>query len=146
MRFRLVTACLAITAGCAHTPAREVITPPGATSLAPYSAAVRSGELVFLSGQIGLVPGTSQLIEGGIAEETRQALDNVRTVLEMAGLTPADVVKCTVFLADIRDYDAMNSVYGEFFRTEPPARSALGVGGLPLGARVEIECIARSRT
>jgi reactive intermediate/imine deaminase len=124
---------------------REVIAPPGASTVAPYSPAVRAGTLVFLSGQIGIRPGTRELAAGGVAAETGQALENVRTLLSAAGLDPSDVVKCTVFLADIRDYDAMNAVYGRFFASEPPARSAVGVSGLPLGARVEIECIARAR-
>ncbi|MGH7446263.1 MAG: RidA family protein [Longimicrobiales bacterium] len=119
--------------------------PAGSSTLAPYSPAVRTGGLVFLSGQVGLRPGTRELAAGGIAAETQQALDNVRSVLAAAALEPADVVKCTVFLADMRDYDAMNAVYARFFASEPPARSAVGVNGLPLGARVEIECIARVR-
>ncbi|CAN5829488.1 hypothetical protein BH23GEM9_BH23GEM9_37070 [soil metagenome] len=129
----------------AAAPAREVIAPPGTSRLAPYSPAIRTGDLVFLSGQVGLRPGTRELVAGGITEETRQTLDNIRTVLMAAGLTIHDVVKCTVFLADIAEYEPMNRVYGEFFGEDPPARSALGVGGLPLGARVEIECIAHGR-
>lgn len=136
----LATACAS-----ADPAAREVITPAGTSTLAPYSPGIRAAGLVFLSGQIGLRPGTRELAAGGVAGETEQALENVRTVLAAAGLTPRDVVKCTVFLADMRDYDAMNAVYGRFFDSAPPARSAIGVNGLPLGARVEIECIARAR-
>ena len=132
-------------ASAGSAPAREVIAPPGSSTLAPYSPGVRTGDLVFLSGQIGLRPATRELAAGGTAAETQQALENVRTVLTAAGLTPADVVKCTVFLADMRDYEAMNTVYAGFFPSAPPARSAVGVNGLPLGARVEIECIARAR-
>jgi 2-iminobutanoate/2-iminopropanoate deaminase len=141
-------AAYATLAACSAAPVRErdTINPPGASTLAPYSAAVRAGGLVFLSGQVGLRPGTSELVGGGIAAETRQALENVRGVLRAANLGLDDVVKCTVFLADMRDYAAMNDVYGDFFRADPPARSAVGVNGLPLGARVEIECIARDRT
>jgi 2-iminobutanoate/2-iminopropanoate deaminase len=156
---RTVTLAVLLLAGCAPAtartartadaraaaPAREVIAPAGASRLAPYSPAIRTGELVFLSGQIGLRPGTRDLAAGGIAEETRQTLENIRTVLAAAGLEPADVVKCTVFLADMADYEPMNGVYGEFFTAEPPARSAVGVAALPLGARVEIECIAQAR-
>ncbi|MBR9990384.1 MAG: Rid family detoxifying hydrolase [Gemmatimonadetes bacterium] len=141
----LICALAGACASAGTAPAREVIAPPGTSTLAPYSPAVRSGGLVFLSGQIGLRPGTRELAAGGVAAETEQALENVRTVLAAADLTPADVVKCTVFLADMRDYDAMNAVYARFFDTAPPARSAVGVNGLPLGARVEIECIARDR-
>ena len=139
-----LAACICATACASATPQSRVIAPEGSSTIAPYSPAVRAGDLIFLSGQIGIRPGTRELA-GNITAETQQALENVRTVLTAAGLTPADVVKCTVFLADMRDYDAMNAVYGRFFTTEPPARSAIGVGGLPLGARVEIECIARAR-
>jgi 2-iminobutanoate/2-iminopropanoate deaminase len=138
------------TVGCGHAahhagPApRQVIAPPGATTIAPYSPAVASGGLVFLSGQIGLLPGTRELAPGGTTAETRQTLANVRTVLSAAGLTAADVVKCTVFLIDMTEFEEMNAVYAEFFSSSPPARSAVGVAALPLGARVEIECIARA--
>ncbi|HEX6307250.1 MAG TPA: Rid family detoxifying hydrolase [Longimicrobiales bacterium] len=150
--FKLRGTSLLFTCACACACAspssanREVIAPRGASTVAPYSPAIRHGDLVFLSGQIGLRPGTRELAAGGVSAETEQALENVRTVLDAAGLTPADVVKCTVFLADMRDYDAMNTVYGRFFVSAPPARSAVGVNGLPLGARVEIECIARGRS
>jgi 2-iminobutanoate/2-iminopropanoate deaminase len=129
----------------AHTPARQVIAPPGSPTIAPYSPAVRTGDLVFLSGQIGLRPGTRELVAGGITAETRQTLDNVRALLDAAGLATADVVKCTVFLADIAEFEAMNAVYGPFFGSAPPARTTVGVAGLPLGARVEIDCIANAR-
>lgn len=139
-------ACAAVSACASATSSgRDVIAPAGSSSLAPYSPAIRTGDLVFLSGQVGLRPGTRELATGGVSAETEQALENVRSVLTAAGLSPADVVKCTVFLADMRDYEAMNAVYGRFFASAPPARSAVGVSGLPLGARVEIECIARAR-
>ena len=109
-----------------------------------FSTAIRTGDLLFLSGQIGTVPGVSppQLVGGGVEAETRQAFENIRTVLAAAGLGLDNVVKCTVFLADIGDYDAMNSVYVTFFPDVPPARSAMAGSGLALGSRVEIECIA----
>lgn len=138
----LPLAALIACAACARAPAKQVIAPPGATRLAPYSPAIRTGGLVFLSGVIGTRPGTRELVAGGVGAETRQALENVRGVLAAAGLGLRDLVKCTVFLASIADYEAMNAVYGEFFPEAPPARSAVGVAGLPLGARVEIECIA----
>ena len=125
--------------------AREVVAPAGSSTLAPYSPAIRSGGFLFLSGQVGLRPGSRELVPGGITPETRQALDNVRTILAAAGLAPRDVVKCTVFLVDMAEYAAMNAVYGEFFATEPPARSAVAVAALPLAARVEVECIAAAR-
>jgi reactive intermediate/imine deaminase len=110
-----------------------------------FSPAVRTGNLVFLSGQIGNVPGTLELVPGGIAPETEQTLTGIRTLLEGIGLSMADVVKCTVFLADIADYQAMNEVYARFFPEDPPARSTLAASGLALGARVEIECVAAMR-
>lgn len=136
-----VTACAS--GGAAGGPRKQAITPPGATRLATYSTAVRSGNLLFFSGVIGTRPGSRELVEGGVREEVRQALDNLTASLAAAGVAARDLVKCTVFLADIRDYAAMNEVYAAFFEgMDPPARSAVGVAGLPAGARVEIECIA----
>ena len=126
------------------TPNRQIIQPEGVARLPVFSTAVRTGDLLFLSGQIGTLPGVSAptLVEGGIAAETRQTMENVVSVLEAAELGLGDLVKCTVFLADIADYGSMNEVYLEFFPSDPPARSALAGSGLALGARVEIECIA----
>ena len=107
----------------------------------PGSAAVRVGDLLFLSGAIGVVPGTLDLAEGGIQGETRQTMDNIRQTLETFGSSTDKVVKCTVFLADMAEWGAMNEVYRTYFEN-PPARSGLGASGLALGARVEIECIA----
>lgn len=109
----------------------------------PFSEAVRVGDLLFLSGQLGIVPGTGKLAPGGIAPETTQTLENIRMTLEKFGSSMDRVVKCTVFLADMGEWGAMNAVYRDFF-ANPPARSALGANGLALGARVEIECIAAS--
>jgi len=108
----------------------------------PFSEAVRVGDLLFLSGQIGLIPETMELVPGGIQAETRQTLQNIKSTLEKYGSSMSQVVKCTVFLADITEWAAMNEVYIEFFPVNPPARSALGTSGLALGARTEIECIA----
>lgn len=120
-----------------------MINSPTVPRQAPYSTAVRTGNLVFLSGVIGTRPG------GGLPEGTeaqvRQVLENINANLGTAGLTKDDVVKCTVFLVDIRDYAAMNAVYGAFFGANPPARSAIAVAALPANARVEIECIAAAR-
>ncbi len=123
---------------------RQIIQPEGVARLPVFSSAVRTGDLIFLSGQIGALPGVAppQLIEGGIRPETRQTMENVVAVLDAAGATLDDLVKCTVFLADIDDYAAMNEVYQEFFPSDPPARSAMAGSGLALGALVEIECIA----
>jgi 2-iminobutanoate/2-iminopropanoate deaminase len=121
---------------------REVISPPGATRIAPYASAVRSGGLVFFSGVIGTLPGTRDLAAGGIQPELRQAFDNLRGIMDAAGVTAADMVKCTVFLADIGEFEAMNEVYAAFFGDDPPARTTVGAAGLPLDARVEVDCIA----
>lgn len=109
----------------------------------PFSPAVLArGDVVFLSGEIGREPGTFEVVDGGIQPETRQTLENIRATLEEAGASMDDVVKCTAFLDDMAEWDAMNEVYSEFFPEEPPARSALGADGLAAGASVEIECIA----
>lgn len=108
----------------------------------PFSSAVRVGHILYLSGDLGIIPGTMQLVEGGIQPETRQTLENIKATLEKNGSSLAEVVKCTVFLADIAEWAAMNEVYKTYFPTNPPARSALGSSGLALGARTEIECIA----
>ena len=115
---------------------------PGTEDLGlPFSSAVRVGNTLYLSGNLGNVPGTLELAAGGIDGETRQTLDNIAAVLEQFGSSLDDVVKCTVFLADIKDWPAMNEVYRTYFKNAP-ARSALGANGLALNARVEIECIA----
>ena len=123
---------------------REVIQPPDAPRLPVFSSAVRTGNLLFLSGSLGALPGVNppQLVEGGVEAETRQTFENIKEVLDAAGLTLHDIVKCTVFLADIADYAAVNSVYVEYWDGDPPARSAIAGSGLALGAKVEIECIA----
>jgi reactive intermediate/imine deaminase len=108
----------------------------------PFSDAVRVGHMLYLSGKIGNVPGTLELAAGGIQGETRQALANIRSSLEKYGSSMDRVVKCTVFLADIDEWGAMNEVYTTFFPVNKPARSALGSSGLALNSRVEIECIA----
>ena len=114
---------------------------PGDRSL-PFSEAVRVGHMLYLSGQLGFDPKTSKLAEGGIAGETRQTMENIKATLESHGSSMAEVVKCTVFLADISEWAAMNKVYMTYFPSNPPARSALGSSGLALGARTEIECLA----
>jgi reactive intermediate/imine deaminase len=129
-------------AGSLAAQEKQVIMAPGAPPGLPFSSAVRVGNLLFLSGQIGVRPGTRELVPGGIEAETRQAMENIRTVLEYAGSSLKEVVKCTVFLGDMRNYAAMNAVYASFFPTDPPARSTLGANGLALGAAIEIECIA----
>ena len=108
----------------------------------PFSEAVLVGETLYLSGQIGIEPGTMNLVPGGIDAESRQTMDNIRATLEAHGYTTADLVKCIVMLADIAEWGAFNDVYREYFQDRFPARSALGANGLALGARVEVECIA----
>jgi len=108
----------------------------------PFSEAVRVGNTLYLSGQVGIVPGTPKLVPGGIKEEARQTMENIRASLEVHGYAMTDIVKCTVMLADISEWAAFNEVYKTFFTGRYPARSALGANGLALGARVEVECIA----
>ena len=109
----------------------------------PFPEGTAVGGVVFLSGQLGNVPGTLALVAGGIEAETRQALANILTVLQSQGLGLGNLVRCTVMLADIGEWPAFNAVYREFFAGQPmPARSAFGCTGLALGARVEIECTA----
>jgi reactive intermediate/imine deaminase len=108
----------------------------------PFSEAVRHGDTLWLSGQVGLKPGTMQLVPGGIEAEARQTMENIRTTLAAHGLTMADLVKCTAMLADMGEWGRFNDVYRTFFDGRYPARSALGANGLALGARVEVECIA----
>jgi len=121
---------------------KEVIQMPGSLEGLPFSTAVRVGDMLFLSGQIGTLPGTRELAPGGVAAETRQTLENIKAALEFAGSSMERVVKCSVFLLDIADYAAVNEVYATYFPVDPPARSALAASGLALGSQVEIECIA----
>lgn len=121
---------------------REVVEMPGMLEGLPFSPAVRAGGLIFLSGQIGIRPGEMRLVDGGLEPETRQTMENIRAVLEAAGASLADIVKCTVFLADIEEWPSFNAIYAEYFPEDPPARAALAASGLALGARVELDCIA----
>ena len=108
----------------------------------PFSEAVRVGDTLYLSGQIGNVPGKLELVSGGVEEQTRQVMKNIKTSLETHGYSLNDLVKCTVMLADIADWPAFNDVYKTFFADRYPARSAFGANGLAVGASVEVECIA----
>jgi 2-iminobutanoate/2-iminopropanoate deaminase len=111
-------------------------------AIGPYSQAIRAGDFVFVSGQIPIDPRTGEFVPGGIEEQTEQVLVNLSKVLEAAGAGLDQVVKTTVFLADIREFAAMNEVYGRFFFKEPPARATVEAARLPRDARVEIEAIA----
>jgi 2-iminobutanoate/2-iminopropanoate deaminase len=108
----------------------------------PFSEAVRVGNLLFLSGQLGITPGSMKLVEGGIKEQARQTMQNIKSTLEAHGYSMNQLVKCTVMLADMSEWGTFNEVYKTFFEGKYPARSAMGVNGLALGARVEVECIA----
>ena len=122
---------------------KPIHTEKAPAAIGPYSQAVDSGAgLVFVSGQLPIDPATGAFPEGGVAEQTRQSLTNARAILQAAGLDLGNVVKTTVFLADMADFGAMNEVYAQFFAAPFPARSAVAVKDLPKGARVEIECIA----
>ena len=112
------------------------------SAIGPYSQAMQVGNLIYTSGQIPINPATGSFVEGGIKEQTRQSLLNVKAILEEAGLTMGNVVKTTVFMADMNDFADMNAVYAEFFAEPYPARSAVAVTTLPKGALVEIEVVA----
>jgi len=111
-------------------------------AVGPYSQAVRIGQFVYTAGQIPLDPATGKMIAGTISAQTERALNNLEAVLTAAGSSLKDVVKTTVFLQDMGEFGAMNAVYAQFFSDDPPARSAVEVAALPLGARIEIEAVA----
>jgi 2-iminobutanoate/2-iminopropanoate deaminase len=123
------------------TPKYFAMQPVAGTQL-PFSEAVQLGETLYVSGQIGILPGTLTLAPGGIVPESRRAIENMKDVLENHGSSLASVIKCTIFLADIAEWQIFNQIYREYFPTVFPARSALAATGLALGARVELECIA----
>jgi len=141
----LVLAGLVVSGACSAAGAEVEHYSSNPDMQLPFSDAVRVGNMLYLSGKIGNIPGTAQLAEGGIAGETRQTLENIKYSLERYGSSLSEVVKCTVFLADIAEWSAMNEVYVTYFPVNPPARSVLGTSGLALGARVEIECLAAMR-
>ena len=122
---------------------REIIqTDHAPAAIGPYSQAIKTNGLIFASGQIPIDPRSGQFVEGGIREQTKQVLKNLAAVLEAAGSSLSRVVKTTVFLADMQEFGAMNEVYGEFFKQDPPARATVEAARLPRDARVEIEAIA----
>jgi len=124
-------------------PDKEIIvTDKAPKAIGPYTVANRVGNLVFTAGQLGLVPATMELAPGGIEAETRQALTNIKHVLDAAGSSLDKVVKTTVFMRDMGEFSQMNAIYGEFFPTNPPARSTVQVAALPKGGAVEIEVVA----
>lgn len=111
-------------------------------AIGPYSQAIRTDSMIYTAGQIGLDPATGDLVAGGVEEQTRQAINNLRNVLEAAGSSLDHVVKIIAFLKDMNDFPKMNSIYAEYFGEHPPARSTVAVAGLPKGGLVEIEAIA----
>ena len=121
---------------------QAIATADAPKAIGPYSQAVRAGQLVFVSGQIPIDPATGNMMAGDIAAQTRRVLDNIGAVLTAAGRTFADVVRTTVFLADMNDFTAMNEVYGTYFSEPNPARATVQVARLPKDARVEIDVIA----
>jgi 2-iminobutanoate/2-iminopropanoate deaminase len=126
-------------------PTREVVATENApAAVGPYSQGIRAGDFVFTAGQLGMDPATGKLVAGGVEAQARQALTNLKAVLEAAGSSLDRVVKVTVFLQDINDFKAVNAVYAQFFTQDPPARSAVQVAALPLGGLVEIEAVALS--
>ncbi|HYU08460.1 MAG TPA: Rid family detoxifying hydrolase [Gemmatimonadales bacterium] len=148
MRVPLLFAAVFVTAASAQQPSdtshlqKRVIQLPGSLPGLPFSSAVRVGNVLYLSGAIGVLPGTRQLVDTGVVKQTQQTLDNIKTVLAYAGSSLDRVFKCTVFLANIRDFDQMNGVYTTYFPKDPPARSTVAGSGLALGAKIEIECLA----
>jgi 2-iminobutanoate/2-iminopropanoate deaminase len=110
-------------------------------AIGPYSQAIRTDTMIFSAGQLGLDPATGEFVPGGVEEQTRQSLTNLKNVLEAAGSSLGQVVKTTIFLKDMADFPKVNPVYGEFFAVNPPARSTVAVAGLPKGGLVEIEVI-----
>lgn len=122
---------------------RIIKTPHAPAAIGPYSQAVDTGDLVFVAGQVPINPTTGKIDSADVSGQTRQALENVQAILAAAGLSVDHVVKVTVFLQSMDDFKAMNAVYADYFRVDPPARATVQVAGLPLGALVEIEAIAR---
>lgn len=142
-----VLGAAALLAGCDRSRAPSLepsFIPVAGNSSLPFSAAVRVGDMLYLSGQIG-TDSTGKLVAGGIGPETRQTMENIRAVVESNGSSMDRVVRCLVMLADMRQWGAMNEVYVTYFPKHLPARSAMGASGLALGAQVEIECLAAMR-
>ena len=121
---------------------RAVSAPNAAKPIGPYSPAIRASNLLFISGQVGFNPATGALVDGGISEQTDQVMRNIGALLAAAGADFSHVVRTTVYLADMNEFAAMNEIYGEYFTSDPPARSTVQVAALPAGAKVEIEAIA----
>lgn len=143
-RYVFVAALFAATIATAGERPEFLRSPDPAAASLPFSEAVRSGDLLFLSGQIGTAEGKNELVPGGIAAESDRTLQRIEDVLKRHGASMRDVIKCTVFLADIKEWPAFNEVYRRHFQAPYPARSALAASGLAMNARVEVECIAQA--
>jgi 2-iminobutanoate/2-iminopropanoate deaminase len=147
-RRSVLIACAVVAGLVASVPLyaqKQAINAPNARP-GVLSTAVKVGDIVFLSGALGTKPGGGGLADGGIEGQTRQALENVKASATLAGVTMADIAKCTVFITDVSTFQAMNTVYREFFPSEPPARTTVGVAALVVpGALIEIECIAAAK-
>jgi 2-iminobutanoate/2-iminopropanoate deaminase len=124
----------------------QISTRSAPAAIGPYSQAISDGEWLFCSGQIGIDPPSGRLVEGGIEHETRRVMENLREVLSEAGLYFADIVKTTIYVVDLGDFDIVNRIYGEHLNAPYPARATVQVAALPRGARVEIDAIARKRS
>ena len=119
-----------------------IATPDAPAAIGPYSQAIRFGNLIFCSGQIPLEPKSGQMVSDDIADQTRRVLDNISGLLKSEGLSLGDVLKTTIFLTDLGNFQIVNEIYGSYFSNQPPARSTVQVSALPKGAKVEIEVIA----
>lgn len=143
--------CLILSTSACRQPANSgterviISTDQAPEAVGPYSQAVRVGNTLYLSGQVGLLPGTGELVEGGIEAESRQAMQNIQAILDEAGFTFNDVTDVQVYLTDIEDYSTFNKIYASRFGENPPARAVVEVAGLPIGAMVEIKMTAVSR-
>lgn len=142
-----MAASLAAGATPAQQPATGATSAPAAAGPAapPFSEVVRAGDMLYLSGQIGTLPGSDVLVKGGVKAQTRQAMNNIKAILESSGYSMRNLVKCTAMLADIGQWGEFNEAYRSFFDGRFPARTSFGVTGLSLGAQVEIECIATTK-
>ena len=120
---------------------KVIATDKAPQAIGPYSQAIQYGNMMFISGQIPINPATGKVVEGGIEDQTRQVMANIRAICEKAGATLDHVVKTTLFLTDLSQFQAVNAVYAEYFNADPPARSTVQVAALPLGVGIEIESV-----
>ena len=123
---------------------KAIYTQQAPEAVGPYSQAIKSGKLVFCSGQVGMDPSSGELVQGSVADQTNRAMENLRAVLEEAGVGFEQVLKVTAYLTDMNDFAEFNEAYGKYFTSDPPARATVAVAGLPKGAQVEVECVART--